>query len=455
VTAEPDRSSVTYARRIGLFSGTLSVVGGIIGSGIFLNPAIVAQRVGSGGLALGIWVAGGVVAVLGGLIYSEWGSRLPKAGGPYAYLRAGLGPFWGFLFAWAMLLVIGAGSAAAVGYTFASYAAVVFHLPPSAVVPLAAGAIALFATINVFGVQFGAWTQNVFVILKLAALGLLIFAGLFLTPGGPPPACPDCAPVTPPVGLSATIVAIGGALVPVLFAYGGWQQTNFIGEEIIDPRRNLPRVLLAGVAIVVATYLLANGAYLRTLGVAGLARSQAPAADTLGLIWGEPGRRLISLGVMISTAGFLNTASLLQPRVYQAMARDGLFFQTFARLQPRWRTPVVAIGFQAGWSIVLLSSRSYGALLNYTVFADWIFFGATALALIAVRRREPSPASGGFLAPGYPWTVLVFAAAALYVVIGSISSNLGYALRGASLLAAGIPVYWYWSRRSRSPSGAI
>jgi APA family basic amino acid/polyamine antiporter len=438
---------VSYARRLGPFSGTMSVVGGIIGSGIFLNPAIVAQRVGTAGLTLGVWIAGGAIAVLGGFIYAEWGNRLPRAGGPYAYLREGLGPLAGFLFAWAMLLVIGPGSAAAVALTCASYAAAVFHLAPSAIVPLALIAIAVFAAINVLGVQFGAWTQNAFVILKLAALAMLVAAGLLLAPAEP--GCADCPAVVSPTGSVATVVAIGAALVPVLFAYGGWQQTNFIGEEIIDARRNLPRVLIFGVAIVVVSYLLANAAYLRTLGVGGLAGSTAPAADTMSRVAGDAGRRLISIGVMISTAGFLNTVSLLQPRIYQAMARDGLFFDSFARLHPRWRTPVAAIVFQAAWAMALLVSGSYGALLNYVVFADWIFFGATAVALMVVRRRETEPArDAGFRVPGYPWTVIAFVLAAVYVVIGSVASNPGYSLRGAALLALGLPVYRYWSLRT-------
>jgi APA family basic amino acid/polyamine antiporter len=430
----------------------MSVVGGIIGAGIFLNPAIVAQRVGSAGLTVGVWVAGGAVAVLGGLIYGELGQRLPRAGGPYVYLRSAFGPLPAFLYPWAMLLMIGTGAAAAVSYTFASYAADLLHLPAGVVLPIAAATIALFAVINLFGVQFGAWTQNAFVLLKLAALALLIVGGLGFTPSlpgppGPSPICPDCAP--PPTSVAAGILAVGAAFVPVLFAYGGWQQTNYIAEEIIEPERNLPRALILGVAIVVATYLLANAAYLRVLGVEGLARSSAPAAETLGRVWGPTGRRLIDVGVMLSTAGFLNSLTLLAPRLYQAMARDGLFFESFARLHPRWRTPVVAILCQAAWAMVLLTLGTYGKLLDYVVFADWLFFGATAATLLVLRRRDPAGSPAGFRAPGYPLTVWVFIAATAYVVIGSMTSNPGNAVRGVLLLAAGIPACLWWLRRAR------
>ena len=446
---------IGYARRLGLFSGTMSVIGGIIGSGIFLNPAIVAERVGTAPLTLLAWVLGGVVAILGGFIYAELGCRLPKAGGPYAYLRAGIHPMAGFLYAWALLLIMATGAGAAVSYTFATYAVDFFALAPSFTAPLAVGAIAIFTVINLFGVQLGAWTQNVFVVLKLAALALLIGAGLLLSPssGVLPLPCDHCT-VAAPMSLAATVLAMATAFVPVLFAYGGWQQTNFIAEEIIAPERNLPRALLLGVAVVVLVYLSANAAYLRVLGVAGLAASTAPAAETLGAVLGPVGRKLIGLGVVISTGGFLNAITLLSPRVYQALARDGLFLESFARLHPRWRTPVVAILFQGVWSVVLLSSGTYGHLLDYVVFADWIFFGSTAAALLLIRAKARKAGAGepAFRTPGSPVTELLFIGAAVYVVAGSVASNPGNAVRGSLLLLVGVPAYWYWSRRAAGAS---
>lgn len=242
---------------------------------------------------------------------------------------------------------------------------------------------------------------------------------------------------------------IGAALVPVLFAFGGWQQTNFVAEEMIDAERNLPRALVIGVSVVAVTYLLVNLAYLKALGVTGLAASIAPAADTMSSVGGSAGRTLIALGIVASTFGFLNLVLLVSPRVYQAMARDGLFFASFARLHPTWRTPVTAIIFQGVWAVILLYSGTYGQLLDYVVFADWIFFGLTAATLFVLRRRDgdrPVP----FRVPLHPVTTLLFILAAMYVVVGSITSNPRNALIGSTLLLAGVPVFLYWRWRRES-----
>lgn len=436
-------TSATYARRIGLFSATMLVVGGIIGSGIFLNPAIVAQRVGTGRLILVTWTLGAAIALLGAFIFAELGARRPEAGGGYVYLRDAFGPLPAFLYGWALLLAIASGAAAAVAVTFASYAAPLLGLGSGHERWLAALAIALLSLVNAFGVRPGAWTQNVFTLLKLAAIAVLVFGALF---GGRAADAIPCvgAGCTSPLLERGVIVAVGTALVPVLFAYGGWQQTNFVAEEMVNPRRDLPRALVVGVVIVAAVYLAANYTYLRALGPAGLAASRAPAADVMTAFAGETGRRLIAAGIAVSTFGFLNLVILVTPRVYQAMARDGLFFARFAALHPRSRAPVTAIAAQGAWAIVLLLSGSYGQLLDWVTFADWIFFGATAATLFVYRRRSASP---GFAVPAFPWTPLLFIAASLYVVTGAVISNPSNAMRGALLLLAGVPVFLFWSRR--------
>jgi len=430
-----------YARRLGLFSATMIVIGGIIGSGIFLNPSVVAARVRTSGLTLAVWGIGALIAMIGAFVFAELGRRRPLAGGGYTYLREAFGPLVGFLYAWAMLLAISTGAAAAVAMTFAGYAVDLAGWPASRQQPVAALAIVVLTFVNVVGVRPGAWTQNIFTVLKLAAIAVLVGAGLWFHGG----AVAATAPL--PALQEPVLLAVGGALVPVMFAFGGWQQANFVAEEMIDPERNLPRALLIGVSCVAVAYLLVNTAYLKALGVAGLAGSIAPAAETMAAVGGEAGRRLISAGIIASTFGFLNLVILVSPRVYQAMAHDGLFFRSFARLHPRWQTPVTAIVVQGVWAIILLYSGTYGQLLDWVVFADWIFFGLVAASLFALRRHDGDRLIS-FAVPGHPWTTLLFIAAAIYVVLfGSVLSNPGNALRGTLLLLAGIPVFLFWRSR--------
>ncbi len=447
-------TDATYARRIGVFSGTMLVVGGIIGSGIFLNPATVAQRTGSAWLTIATWSLGAVIALLGAFIYAELGRRRPLVGGGYAYLRDAFGALPAFLYGWALLLAIATGAIAAVAVTFATYAVKIVGLPPGSVTALALGAVVLLSVVNILGVQPGAATQNIFTVLKLAALGALLLAAVFMpaatTPTLPPPIA--SLPLPHPSTFAAILLAMSTALVPVLFSFGGWQQTNFVAEEMRDPERTLPRALVLGVLIVVAVYLGANVAYIRALGIEGLAQSTAPAADMMSRLAGEGGRRLIAAGIAASTFGFLNLVILVSPRVYQAMARDGLFFASFAQLHPRFRTPVTAIVFQALVAGALILTGSYGQLLDWVVFADWIFFGATALTLIVFRRRDirEGVTDSGYRAPFYPVSVVLFVLAALYVVFGSIASNPANAVRGVLLLAAGVPVFLFWRSRQVS-----
>lgn len=443
----------SYARRLGLFDGTMVVVGGIIGAGIFLNPAIVAQRLGTAGWILGVWAIGGAVALAGALCFAELGARRPAAGGGYVYLREAFGPLPAFLYGWTLLLVINTGGVAAVAVTFARYATDLAHLPAGAVKPLAAAAILLLSAVNYFGVRPGSITQNVLTVLKLAALAWLIvvalaFAGREATPAGGAIPAGGAMPAAP--GGLLLVVALGAALIPVLFSYGGWQNANFVAEEMIEPRRDLPRALLIGTGIVVASYVLANVAYLTTLGAGGLAGSLAPASDTMRAALGPIGGTAIALGIVVSTFGFLNLSILAAPRVYQAMADDGLFFAWAAELHPRWRTPGGAIVFQAAWAVLLLVSGTYGQLLDYVVFGDWIFFGAVVATLFVYRRRGASPGDeGGFRAPGYPWLPAAFVAVAGFVVVSSVWSNPANAAIGGALIALGVPVFVFWRRRGR------
>jgi APA family basic amino acid/polyamine antiporter len=420
----------------------MAVIGGIIGGGIFRTPASVAERVGTAPLFLLAWVLGGLVALAGAFCYGELGSRRPKAGGGYVYLRETLGPLPAFLYGWALLFVIGSGAIAAVAKTFAGYFLALTGLPETLTVPVAVAAIVLLAGINYVGVKPAAVTQNIFTILKLTALATLIAVGLTLTVPYHPLPSPTVLAVG---GAGTTVIALGAALVPILFTYGGWQQTNFIAEEIIAPERNLPRALVLGVVGVVTVYLLANIAYLRVLGASGLAHSTAPAADVMRGLLGPVGATIISAGITASTFGFLNLVILVTPRVFQAMAADGVFFPRLAALHPVYRTPTAAILLQAVWSIVLTLNKSFTALVDYVAFGDWIFFGLTVVGLFVYRARGGDPPP--FRAPGGVWVPGFFVVAAAYVVASSIGANPGNALIGTGLILLGVPVFWYWRSR--------
>jgi basic amino acid/polyamine antiporter, APA family len=431
-----------YARRLGLFSGTMAVVGGIIGGGIFRTPAAVAQRAGSVGLTLGVWVVGGIVALAGAFCFGELGARRPQAGGGYVYLRETWGPLPAFLYGWTLLLVIATGAIAAVAVLFADYALALLGWPSGWTLPLAVTSIVVLSGVNYLGVRPGAFTQNLFTVLKLLALALLVGVGLIWA--APP------LPVAPAAATTGgnAIVAFGAALVPVLFTYGGWQQTNFIAEEIIEPERTLPRALVLGVTIVVVVYLSANLAYLRVLGLAGLAASTAPAADVMARLLGPRGAGVIAAGIAVSSFGFLNLVILVTPRVFQAMAADGVFLPRLARLHPVYRTPGAAIVLQAAWAVVLTLSGSFAQLVDYVTFGDWIFFGLTVAGLFVYRRRDHGAPAAGFRAPGYPFTPALFVLAAAYVVVSAVAANPRNAALGTLLIALGVPVYAYWARRA-------
>ena len=445
---------MSFRKELGRFDTAMVVVGGIIGAGIFINPYIVAQRLDTPSLVLGAWLAGGVVALAGALTFAELGTLFPKAGGHYAYLREAYHPMAGFLYGWGLLFMIEGGAIAAVGITFAEYTLRLVGRPEANAQILTVLAIIVVAAINYVGVRPGSRVLNTFVILKLIPIALLVGAGLLLP-------VPDVGSVLaigaaePGAGLVGAdgrppmlIFAFGAALIPIMFSYGGWQNANYVAEEMKDPLRDLPVSLLAGTGLVVLVYGLVNLVYIRVLGHAGLASTFTPASDAAGLLFGNVGDFLITLGIAVSTFGFLNLTMLAPTRVYYAMARDGLFPERVARLHPRFDTPSVAIVIQTLWAIVLVMTGSYAQLVDYVVSVDWIFFGAAGASLFVFRRKLPLSErdAGVFATPLYPVVPALFVAVSV-LIVGSVvwtspvRSGIGFAL-----LAAGVPAYWFWSR---------
>ncbi len=440
-----------YARRLTRFDAVMVVIGGIIGGGIFLNPAVVAQRVHTSTFILLTWAVGGVIAVAGALSFAELGARRPYAGGGYVYLREAFGPLPAFLYGWTFLLVVNTGGMAAVAVTFARYATDLAHAPAAAVTPVAVAAIAILSVVNYFGIRPGAVTQNIFTVVKLGALVLLIGIGTLFPIA---PAMAHAVSTVPTVVANGEVLKVlGVALIPVLFTYGGWAHTNNVAGEIIEPERNLPRAMVIGILVVVAVYLLANVAYLRTLGPIGLAGSTAPASDTMRATLGAAGGTLIGVGIAASTFGFVNLAVISAPRILQTMAADGLFFHRAARLHPRYRTPHVALLTQAAWGILLTLSGTYGQLLDYTVFGDWLFFAAITATLFVYRRHDSPANQPPWRAPGYPIVPAAFIVIALAVVASTMLSAPRNAGLGLLIVATGVPVFYAWRATVKGRSG--
>ena len=432
------RSSETpaYLRSLRPWDAALIVVGGIIGGGIFLNPGIAAQRTDSGLTLLLMWIGAGVLTLIGALCYAELGARRPHAGGTYVYLREAFGPLAGFLFGWTMLLVIYSGSSAAVATIFASYACALFGLSPAWALPLTVGGLVFVVGLNLFGLRLGAQIQNLFALLKLAAVAALVICGLFLAGAGHTQVL-AADPARGGVGFI-------GAALPVLFAYSGFTYLNNLAGEVRDPQRTLPRALLLGMLLVIAAYALVNVAYLAVLGHAGLAASHAPAADVMQQVFGPLGAKVIALGVAISALGFCNITLVAGARVLQVMGEDGLFFRSVAQLHPRYRTPNTALLLLSGWAIVLALSINYGQLLDYATFGDWLACAIGVVTLFWYRRHGTESTS--FRVPGYPLLPLLFVVTIALVLVATLRDSPRSTGIVLLIMAAGVPVYFVWQR---------
>ena len=435
----PPPSAPSLAREIGLFGATMLVMGGIVGSGIFMNPYVVAGQVGTPALILAAWAFGGLVALAGAFVYAELASLRPAVGGQYAYLREAYSPRVAFLYGWVLLLVTQSGGMAAVAVTLARYLGELVELPVSeAAVALAV--LAMLTALNCLGVRAGSNVQSLLMVLKTVAILGLVATGFVLF-GGERVTLRPVLDRPPSLDL---VAAFGAALIPVLFAYGGWQTSGFVMGELRRPERDMPRALLLGVAGVVILYLSVNVVCLRALGADGLAASRAPASDVMRLALGERGARLIALGIVISTLGFLAQGILTAPRVYYAMARDGVFFRAVGRLHPKSRVPVLAIALQGLFAGLIAVSGRYEQILNYVVSVDFIAMGLTGAALFVFRSRGEA---GAFRAPGHPWTTAFFVLSCWLVVLATIHRYPRDSVIGLAILALGLPVYWLWTRR--------
>jgi APA family basic amino acid/polyamine antiporter len=438
---QPNKSGL--ARRIGLFDATMIVMGGIIGSGIFMNPSVVARQVHTPALILGTWLFGGLIALAGAFIYAELATRRQSAGGQYIYLRDAFHPAVAFVFGWSLLLVSHTGGMAAVAMTFARYFIDLTHAPVSDGT-VAVAALASLTLINCFGVRQGSTVQSTLMVLKIIAVIALIGAGYFLI-DTPTKAMQPSNQV--PISFDL-FTSFGAAMVPVLFAYGGWQTANFIAGEVRDPKRNLPLGLTIGVIGVVALYLSVNFICVHALGPDGLAKTSTPASEVMQMALGNKGAMFIACGIAISTLGFLSQSILTAPRVYFAMAEDGLFFKKVAWLHPRTQVPIVAILLQGIFAIIIALWGTYEQILSYVVSSDFIFFGLTASCIFIFRRQlAGSTDDKKYNMPGHPVTTAIFIFICFLVVANTIYKYPINTLIGMSIILTGIPVYYIWARR--------
>jgi APA family basic amino acid/polyamine antiporter len=472
---EPKSELTGLVRRLGLFDMTMLVMGSVIGVGIFMTPHAVAQLAPNPYLVLGAWILGGIVTLAGSMVYAEWTRRRPDVGGQYAYLREAYHPAVGFLYGWSLLWIIQSGGIASVAVVFAEY----FHeilqlwgipleqtggLNPSTVAKLgsvtkvffATTAIGIFTIINCLGVRTAGTTQNIFMVLKILAIAMLVVCGALVATSDSSAVSQTEAAINPtaistelpsPSSPWWPLTALAAAMVPVFFSYGGWHTTTFVGEEVRDPRRTLARALVLGVSGVMVLYVAVSFVCVRVLGVDGLAQAEKPASAVMQLALGKSGAAIISIGIAISALGFLSQGTLTSPRVYYAMARDGLFFRSVAWVHPRTRVPIVAIILQGAVAMVIAASGDFLAIVNYVMSVELTFWSLTALGLFVIRRKDAGDRQSASLRiPGHPATTLLFVAVNVAVLANTFFERPRESALVMGIALAGAPVYFYWRR---------
>lgn len=437
--AQVPRGEGTPVRKLSSWDATAVLVGTIIGSGIFLVPAALARDLPAPGLIVLVWLAGGLLSLLGALTFAELAVARPAAGGQYVYLRDAYGPMWGFLFGWVTFLVIQTGSIAAVGVGFAQYLAVFVPLPPKL---MALASILFLTLVNCLSLGSGSRLQNLCTLLKLTAIAALILAGLRGQVS-------NLWPLTS--SQPGVWAAFGVSLVGVLWAYDGWNSLGYIAEAIENPQRSLPRALIGGVAAVTLIYALASLACLTLLGQSGMAHAPEDRVASLAAfqVAGAWGSRLMAAGILVSTFGCLNGMILAGPWVYFAMARDGLFFHQLSWRHPSRGTPIISLLCQGLWSCLLALSGRYDQLFTYVIFVSWVFYAMTAGAVFVFRRRHGVP---GYQTWGYPLTPALFILLALVLVLNTLWSQPLPSLCGLGLTLGGLPFYAYFKRTYTSAS---
>jgi len=441
-------TQATLTRVLSFRDLVLIVIGTVIGSGIFLVPGgVVRQAGGYAGPALVVWIVGGVLSLLGALAYGELGAMNPSAGGLYVYLRDAFGPMTAFLYGWTFFLVIATGSAATLAVASAAYLQQFVALGAFAQKAAAVLLLAVVAAINVRSTRRSADVQNVSTAIKVGALLVMSAVLVVARRGG----AADAMPAWPASITPSLLSGMGLGMIGVLWAYEGWQYVTFSAGEAIDPQRTFPRAIVLGTASLIVIYVSANVGYLAALGTAGVAGSDRVAAEAVSAIVGPAAAKLIAAAILVSIFSAANGITITAPRVYYAMARDGLFFRALGEVHPRYGTPAVSILAGTAWSMVLAASGTFEQLLIYVVFVGWIFYGLGAACVFVLRRTQPDT-HRPFRVPGYPWTPLVFIVAATALVANTIATQPVRAAIGIGVVLIGLPVYFVWRGAARGRS---
>ncbi len=427
---------------LGRFDLTMIAIGSTIGSGIFLTPSSIAYELQAPWLILAVWIVGGLMAIAGALTFAELAGMMPGSGGVYVYLSEAYGGLAGFLYGWAYLLVVNTGGVAALAIAFATYFSVLVPAAATSIPTVAITGIVTVTVVNVLGVKVGGMFSDIFTLLKLGGILLLIVVGIGWGTSG----TTDFSTLWGdyPDGLGS---ALAVAMVGVLWSYGGWQHASFAAAEAKNPRSTVPFAMVVGALTVAMVYVLTNIAYMFLIPPAAIGSSPRVAADAISVILGPGGALLIAAAIFISTFGTAGIYTLTAPRIYFAMAHDGVFFKRLASVHPRYRTPAAAIILQSAWAIVLiLFWGTFDRLISYVVFTDWIFFALTGASIFIFRKRLPDT-QRSYKTFGYPLTPLFFTGIALWFIVNTFIQRPEQAIAGIVFLALGIPVFFYWKRK--------
>ena len=430
-------------RTLGFTDLLFIVIGTVIGSGIFIVPATVLRQTGGAlGPAMLVWFVAGILSLLGALTYGELGAAKPDAGGLYSYIRDAFGPLPAFLYGWTTFFVIGAGSVATLAVAFTSYLRQLIPVSPFAGKVVAVLLIALIAALNVRGTRQSAGVQNVSTGIK--AIAIIVMSIALIVAGGAPVSTASMWPAEMTTGL---LSGIGQAMIGVLWAYEGWQYVTFSAGEARDAQRTFPRAIIAGTGFLIGLYMIANVGYVAALGVEGVQATDRVAASAVAASFGPSAGKLIAVVILVSMFSAANGLTLTAPRMYYAMARDGLIFRKLGEVHPRFGTPAFAIIAGSTWAAVLAATGTFDQLLTYVVFTGWIFYGLGALSIFVFRRREPD-APRPFRVPGYPLTPILFVLASSAIVLNTLVTQPSRALVGIAGVLSGVPVYLLWRRRA-------